>query len=264
MPGTTAGRLALPQVTLCAATSVNVAATICALEASLARIEFGACLLFTDASVALDHPAITVVPIAKMESSEHYSQFLVAHLADYVASPHCLVVQWDGHVINADGWDPAFLDHDYIGASWPQFTDGHDVGNGGFSLRSHRLLRACQSLRIGPVHPEDLMIGRINRALLEAQGMRFAPRALADRFSAERAGDPRSSFGYHGIWHMPRVLGAQTFWDTYRTLDDRATIRHDMVTLVKQIIAGPHGLARAFRLVADRMHDAILKRMTAS
>jgi len=248
---------------MCAATSVNVAATIHAMEASLARIEFGACILFTDAPVVPDHPAITVVPIARLNSSECYSRFLVAHLANHIVTAHCLVVQWDGHVINADRWDPLFLDHDYIGASWPQFSDGHDVGNGGFSLRSLRLLRACQSLHMGPIHPEDVMIGRTNRALLEAQGIRFAPRALADRFSAERAGDPQSSFGYHGVWHMPHVVGAKAFWEIYRTLDDRATIRHDMGALVKQAITGPGGSGRAFRLIIDRIRDAIIKRMTA-
>ena len=35
---------------------------------------------------------------------------------------------------------------DYIGAPWPHFRDGHNVGNGGFSLRSRRLLEACREL----------------------------------------------------------------------------------------------------------------------
>ena len=44
-------RPALPQVTLCAATSVNVKATLRALEASLAQVDFAICKLFTDAPV---------------------------------------------------------------------------------------------------------------------------------------------------------------------------------------------------------------------
>lgn len=253
----TSQRLALPDVTLCAATSVNVQATLRALKASLAQADFAACLLFTDAPVQLDHPAIRVVPIQHLASAPAYSAFLLRQLADHVATSHCLIVQWDGHVIDARHWDPAFLAHDYIGASWPQFGDGHDVGNGGFSLRSRRLLLACQSPRFQQAHPEDVLIGRMHRPWLESQGLRFAPRHLADRFSAERAGDPQCSFGYHGIWHMPRVLGVEQFWEIYRTLDGRGPIRHDFGAVLKQVAQGQGGVGRALQLLADRMVDAI-------
>ncbi|MBA4163130.1 MAG: hypothetical protein C0510_00635 [Erythrobacter sp.] len=250
-------RLHLPQVTLCAATSVNVAATVHALEASLAQIDFAACLLFTDAPVQAAHPAIRTVPVGRLQSTEAYSRFLLAELADHVDTSHCLVVQWDGHVLNPSRWDPAFLDHDFIGARWPQFGDGHDVGNGGFSLRSLRLLRACQSPRFCPAHPEDVKIGRTHRVWLEAQGLRFAPAALADRFSAERTGDPLASFGYHGVWHMPQVLGVKRFWQIYSSLDERGAIRHDLGTVLKQVAKGQGGVGRALHLLADRVVDAI-------
>jgi hypothetical protein len=254
---TTTQRLALPDVTLCAATSVNVQATLRALEASLAQADFAACLLFTDSHVRPDHPGIRIVPVQRLASAQAYSAFLLGHLADHVATSHCLVVQWDGHVLDARHWDPAFLAHDYIGASWPQFSDGHDVGNGGFSLRSRRLLKACQSPRFQQAHPEDVLIGRTHRAWLEAQGLRFAPRSLADRFSAERAGDTLRSFGYHGVWHMPRMLGVDRFWEIYRTLDERSTIRHDFADVLKQVAQGQGGVGRALQLLADRVVDAI-------
>lgn len=249
-------RLALPQVTLCAASSVNVAATLRALEASMAGIDFAACLFFTDAPVVPDHPGITVIPIPRLTSAADYSRFLLFGLVDHISTSHCLIVQWDGHVIDPARWQPAFLDQDYIGASWPQFGDGHDVGNGGFSLRSLRLMQLCQSVPFQRVHPEDLAIGRWHRDWLEDQGMRFAPRALADAFSAERAGDPATSFGYHGVWHMPRVIGVASFWQLYRGLDDRGTIRHDLFTLMRQLYDGPGGTRRALRLLADRVRDA--------
>ena len=256
IPATTQ-RLALPDVTLCAATSVNVPATMRALEASLAQADFAACLLFTDLPMRPDHPGIRIVPIQRLASAKAYSSCLLGQLADHVETSHCLVVQWDGHVLDARHWDPAFLAHDYIGASWPQFSDGHDVGNGGFSLRSRRLLQACQSPRFQQSHPEDVLIGRTHRAWLESQGLRFAPRSLADRFSAERAGDPQSSFGYHGVWHMPRMLGGDRFWEIYRTLDERSTIRHDFGSVLKQVAQGQGGVGRALQLLADRVVDAI-------
>ncbi len=250
-------RLALPDVTLCAATSVNVLATLHALEASLAQVDFAACLLFTDAQVRPDHPGIRIVPIQRLASAQAYSGFLLGHLGHYIETSHCLVVQWDGHVLDARRWDPAFLEHDYIGASWPQFSDGHDVGNGGFSLRSLRLLQACQSPDFAASHPEDVAIARTHRRWLEQQGLRFANRALANRFSSERAGDPAASFGYHGVWHMPRLLGVESFWDLYRTLDDRSTIRHDLGRVLKQLWNGKGGAGRALQLLADRAADAM-------
>jgi len=246
-------RLHLPQVTLCAVTSVNVAATIQALETSLAQVDVAAALLLTDSLVRPDHPDITVVPIAPITSSRAYSDFILTQLVDYIKTSHCLVIQWDGHVLDASRWHPEFFDNDYIGASWPQFCDGHDVGNGGFSLRSRRLMRLCRDPAFLVSHPEDVAIARINRDWLEEQGMRFAPRALADRFAAERAGDVTASFGYHGAWLMPQALGIEPFWTLYHELDDRSTIRHDFSSILEQIGQGQGGWARALRLTLDQL-----------
>jgi hypothetical protein len=246
-------RLALPQVTLCAATSVNVKATLRALEVSLAQVNFAACKLFTDVPVTPAHDGISVVPISRLNSSADYSDFLLSQMADHVETSHCLVAQWDGHVLDAGRWRPDFLDYDYIGASWPQFDDGQDVGNGGFSLRSRRLMEACRNPLFRISHPEDLAIGRLNRNWLEGMGMRFAPREIADLFATERTGNLEMSFGYHGAWLMPYTIGTIPFWTLYRDLDDRSTIRHDFAVILKQIGRGPGGWRRALRLIFDHM-----------
>lgn len=252
-----APRLALPQVTLCAVTSVNVAATLRALEVSLAQIDFAACKLFTDAPVIPTHPGITVVPIARLDSSRAYSDFLLSCLVDHVDTSHCLIAQWDGHLLDADRWRHEFLDYDYIGASWPQFADGQDVGNGGFSLRSKRLIEACGEPQFQASHPEDIAIGRINRHWLEGKGLRFAPRAVADLFSTERTGHLETSFGYHGVWNMPCAIGVEAFWQIYRALDDRSTVRHDFVSLLKEVGRGPGGSLRMTRMIVDRVKYAL-------
>lgn len=251
-----AARLHLPQVTLCAAASVNVNATVRALEVSLAQVDFAACKLFTDAPVALSHSNISVVSIKRLVSSAAYSDFLLSQMVDHVETTHCLVVQWDGHVIDARRWRPEFLDYDYIGASWPQFDDGNDVGNGGFSLRSRRLMEACRNPQFISSHPEDIAIGRENRSWLEGRGLRFASRALADLFSAERDGDLERSFGYHGVWNMPRVVGIEAFWRVYRDLDDRGTVRHDFASIIKDVGHGSGGSLRMARMIFDRMKMA--------
>ena len=61
-------KLCLPSVTLCAATSVNVAATIAALRTSLDKIEFADCMLFTDADVPCAGSNIRLVEIPRLRS----------------------------------------------------------------------------------------------------------------------------------------------------------------------------------------------------
>jgi hypothetical protein len=259
--GHSLSRLELPQVTLCAVTSVNVAATVRALEHSMAQIKFAACKLFTDAEIGPTLMGIDVIRTPRMSSVADYSNFVLTRLVDQIETSHCLMAQWDGHVVNASRWQPAFLDFDYIGARWPQFMDGHDVGNGGFSLRSRRLMEMCKSPEFQPSDAEDVAIARINRNWLEGRGMRFANGVMADRFSAEREGSTQYSFGFHGVWHMPDVIGRDQFWNIYSTLNDRSTIRHDLFKLAATLSQSTQGLKRAAQLIVDQGRDAIQKRI---
>ncbi len=104
-------------------------------------------------------------------------------------------------------WDAAFLDCDYIGAKWYWHEDGMRVGNGGFSLRSRKLLEALQDPRIVLTDAEDLTIGRTFRRLLEREhGIRFASEELADRFSFEVAYPIGKPFGFHGLFNFCRTV----------------------------------------------------------
>ena len=248
--------IALPQVTLVAATSVNLAATVAALRRSLDEVAFGGAMLLSHEQPHDLPEAVDWHRIEPLQSSRAYSEFILRRLPAYVSTSHCLLVQWDGHVLNGARWRDEFLGYDYVGASWPQFQDGHDVGNGGFSLRSRALLEACQHPDFAVSHPEDLAIGRTNRTWLEELGLRFATVDVADRFSAERRGDPLQCFGYHGVWHMPRALGLDDFWRIYVGLDERGTVRHDFGSILWQCAKGRGAPGRAMRLLHDRLVDA--------
>ncbi len=254
---TQSSRIKLENVTLCAVSSTNMAATIEAIHASQSQIEFAQALLFTDrkpqALGLCKNSNIKVVTIDKILSSKDYSRFILKDLAAYITTSHCLIVQWDGHVIDASRWQDTFLEYDYIGASWPQFDDGHNVGNGGFSLRSRRLFDACQALEFEGHHPEDIAIARTNRVMLEKQGLCFAPSELADQFAAERAGDPSNAFGFHGVFLMPRVLGSDTFWQRYISLSDKSSVWIDFIPILGYIIRGSKGWRRAITLVCERI-----------
>ena len=131
-----------------------------------------------------------------------WSRFTVSELAKHVDTSHCLIVHPDGFILNPDKWSDEFLDFDYVGAPWSE-PFRNRVGNGGFSLRSRRLLdwgigHTCQG-------PEDVFICRANYEQLISCGIRFAPIEVASRFSMEHSlpDFPRlpmdESFGFHGL-----------------------------------------------------------------
>ena len=254
-------RLQLPTVTLCAAASVNVPATAAAMSRSLAQVAFADAILFTDAAVPSPTSDLRTVPIARLRSGEDYSEFLLTGLAGHIATEHCLVVQWDGFVLDARQWDPGFLDCDFVGAPWPQFDDGHDVGNGGFSLRSRRLLEACRDQKFQRQHPEDVAIGRTNRSFLEREhGIRFASRQVAERFAFERTLPSRPTFGFHGVFNMVHALGADATWETYRSLDHKSTVFRDYLLMLEQLGGGWSGLKRGAQLTVDLMTERLKRR----
>lgn len=240
-------------MTLCAATSVNVKATVEALRASSEQINFAECILFTDADVFLDR-SVKLVRIDRLASASSYSDFLLQKLVEYVRTDHCLIVQWDGFVIDPAAWDPRFLDFDYIGAPWPQFRDEYNVGNGGFSLRSRRLLEACRDPSFSTDHPEDVAICRTNRNMLEREhDIRFADRATAEKFAYERSAPPGPTFGFHGIFNMIPALGPDRFWEIYSSLDDKRTAFVDFGRLMRQLGEGRQALDRRARLLIDML-----------
>ena len=252
MPSEVVSRLQLPTVTLCAATSTNVDATVAAIASSSEQISFGDVLLLTDSATVESLPWGRIERIAPLRSARHYSQFMLGQLADHVRTEHCLVIQWDGFVIDPRQWDERFLKCDYIGAPWPQFSDSHDVGNGGFSLRSRKLLEACRSPGFTPSHPEDVAIGRVNRAFLEREhGILFADIDAAARFAFERSAPPGRTFGFHGVFNMIPLLGADRFWQIYESLDDRSTVFHDYRLLMRQVASGKCAARRRLELTVD-------------
>ena len=262
--------LALPGVTLACVDTANHALALRALERSRAGVRFARAVLLTDALPAgLAVPAgIDVVSIRPIASRDDYSRFVLKDLVDHVATPHVLLVQWDGYVVNPDAWDPAFADCDYLGARWFWHTDGHDVGNGGFSLRSRRLLQALRDPRIDLVEAEDLTIGRTFRDLLEREhGIRYGSAALADRFSYEAAYPVGAPFGFHGLFNFCRVVPpaelaalASTFSDAIARSPQLAQLLRNCVALgqwlpaiaiAKRVLAAAPDHAEAARLLAQ-------------
>ena len=150
---------------------------------------------------------IEYIQAPPFKTTKDYSDLLLKGLRQYVTGSHVLVIQWDSFILHPELWINDFLQYDYIGAVWPHHPDT-PVGNGGFSLRSVKLLEALESPTITKRHPEDFCICVDNKATLENQfGIRFAPTNVAEQFAVERS-DWHPAFGFHGFFNFYRALGA--------------------------------------------------------
>ena len=242
-------RLRLEAVTLCAIDARSPALAAEALQQSMRHADFGRVVLFTHGfSQALS--GIEVVDIGPIRSGAAYSHAVLRLLPQHIQTPHVLVTQWDGFVVHPAAWTDEFLQFDYIGAVWDDQPEACCVGNGGFSLRSQKLLRAGLDRRIEAEHPEDVMLARRYRALVEGDhGVRFAPPALARRFAYENETPKAPTFGFHGPKNLPAALDTTTLerWldalpdDFFRGRDARrlarALLGHRMVGVAQHLLA---------------------------
>jgi len=214
-------------------TSVAVRATIDALQTSMREADFGRVLLLSDQRPAEPHPAIEWRAIERLDSRSDYSRFMLRELADHITTSHALCIQWDGFVVNGAAWQDRFLDYDYIGAVWPHFGDTRRVGNGGFSLRSRRLLAACKDLPFDGTEAEDIVIARTYRGPLEDLGMRFAPESIAQLFAYERSPPSGHEFGFHGAFNLVRYLSPDQALDLFSSLDKRILTKNERMELLR-------------------------------
>ncbi|BAN23603.1 glycosyl transferase family 17 [Caballeronia insecticola] len=193
-------------------------------------------------------PGIRHCRIAPLNYHE-YSWFMMFALWRLIETDYVLTVQSDGWVLDASNWTDSFFEYDYIGApthiariqseggaQWVQGYSWYErlgqpgqvitpVLNGGFSLRSRKMLRALidhrhikvelnppddligEPLRmqwVGAGPNEDVQLTVVLREQLQAAGLRFAPLDLAMQFSIEHSGPLHRVdtlarlFGHHG------------------------------------------------------------------
>lgn len=173
--------------------------------------------LFED-RIICEEPSISIC------NMKDYSRFMIYHLNDHISTDFTLTIQHDGFIINPDAWRNEFLNYDYIGAPWPKreqafitpFGEHISVGNGGFSLRSKKLLELPSKVEVpfdvvsmnnfykmfGSVNwNEDGNICVHNRHIFEENGCKFAPLEVAKYFSYESPLDINANivpFGFHG------------------------------------------------------------------
>ena len=193
-------------------------------------------IVFSDTEEGWD--ATKFVQIPKITSIEAYNELLLAEAWKHVDTDFVQVIQWDGHVINPRAFRPQFLEVDYIGAVWPHHKTRR-VGNGGFSLRSRRLMKAAYSLLVDvpgwQTQPEDDLICRTLGERLEAEhNIEFAKGMLAQRYSVEWDFEfDDLPFGFHGL----ALLIAEHKHDIAGLLDRLAPIRGWQLRVMSQLIS---------------------------
>lgn len=208
-------KLQLSDVTLVAVDTVCHQLVALAVKQCTDSAQFGAVQIHTDNAEpfqgrGLDATFVSVPPFSNVDEVMTYCWY---RLPSYIKTSHALMVQWDSGIVCPAQWNKKFLEYDYIGAPWGWHGDAHEVGNGGFSLRSRRLMRylAKRPQEFPLEDPEDDVLCRRYRPSLERSGFRWAPHDLALRFSFERTGFSSigGHFGYHGIFNWPRVFTAE-------------------------------------------------------
>ncbi len=217
--------LHIPYTTLCCIDCYNHELSINAIKHCLQVCSFERAIFITDKSYNLEN--IEVVKIPNIRTKEQYSVFILKELSKYFDTDFILLIQYDGFIVNPESWSMEFQNYDYIGAKWPWFGDGFNVGNGGFSLRSKRLMQvlgsddfkiSADSLTYGE---DDYICVRYRRILENEYRIKFAPESVADRFSYERTDPVGKPFGFHGLQNMWRYLKDEELTDFIELLHNR-------------------------------------------
>lgn len=198
-------KLQLPTITLLIADGVNASRAVKVIDKCKAVADFGAVKLLTHLPVESEH-RIEIMPLKSLIA---YSIFCLTEMYKYIDTEFCLVVQRDGWIINPGAWTDDWLQYDYVA---PLFVQHDDVGSGGFSLRSKRIMEAAaQRYRAWDGTDEDAhllqeSVGSYEDGVLSLQmiydGFKYAPKSEAMKFGQGGNKNPQYYYshplGFHG------------------------------------------------------------------
>lgn len=158
--------------------------------------------------------------ISPINNLTDYNNFIVKELHKHIDTEFLLFIQTDGYPLNPDAWLDEYYRYDYIGAPWTWVPMSHReklcpvgqcVGNGGFSLRTKKILEESakydydpEDKELIPLHSgngshveEDTFMCRVIDKELKSKGITFAPCELATFFAVENR-IYSAQFGFHG------------------------------------------------------------------
>lgn len=210
-----------------------------ALNKSISTHKFDDILLVSDRQLNLSSKYRFVQINDSNFNKISYDIFCFKQLINFITTDHVLIVQPDSMAVKEEFWKDDFLNYDYVGSPYnlsnPVIKNalindfcldnlknktGWIVGNGGFTIRSKKLLEVLSKDEFVPhqynpktkqyIYGEDFHQTLIYREKLENQfNIKFAPMELALEFSTENLVDDGSSFGFHGWQNIPWFLSEE-------------------------------------------------------
>jgi Tfp pilus assembly protein PilF len=258
-------------VTLVAVDCAYPALAAKALLRSAALLPVARTLLLTDSAEKFS--GVDVVNIAPIKSRAAYSRFMLKALSQHIETDYALVVQWDGFVIHDNAFAEEFWNYDYVGAKWPHVQGDFRVGNGGFSLRSKKLLEALRSdaIEFREEENEDETICIRYRDCLETQyGIAFASERVADRFAFDVSRPLGRTFGFHGVFNFWQALSNDELVTFARTAPEAiaeglgfGSLTKNLVDLKRIDVAREFVTRRLASLPGDTSAHALRARLDA-
>ena len=261
----------LKDITLVTVTSVDVDEAVMALELSSQNLHFGSIKLLSSQKPKNLDKNIEFIEINELNLIG-YSKYILNELGKHIDTNYCLIVQADGFVINSNLWTNEFLNYDYIGATWPKqlktinpsgtiSMNRNRVGNGGFSLRSKKLLNVCEQIDFDklklPIYSEDLIICHFLYDLMLENGINFAPIEIANKFSIESIIDENKFntefvFGFHGKYLLKSNPLIVKIIDEYRLLKTNTTEDTNFIEAKNLFLLGLDSINRKNYIQAEK------------
>lgn len=138
----------LPDVTLLAISSDRVESNVKALEHSMKLMEFGAVKFLSHRKPEYLPEGIQFEECAELKCIRDFDYYAFKELGKHVTTSHALMIQDHAYLLHTDVWRDEFLNFDFCGALWeprmeflsPSSFTLARLGNGGFSLRSKRIM----------------------------------------------------------------------------------------------------------------------------
>jgi tetratricopeptide (TPR) repeat protein len=259
-------------ITLVAVDCAYPALAAKALRHSAALLPVARVLLLTDSKESFD--GVEVVSITSIKSREAYSQFMLKQLVNHIDTDYALVVQWDGFVIHDNAFADEFWNYDYIGAKWPHVKGEFRVGNGGFSLRSRKLLEALRDDAIefrDDENEDEAICIRYREGLETKHGIVFPDERVADRFAFDVSRPVGRTLGFHGVFNFWQVLSEEELTVFSRTAPEPiaqglgfSALTKNLVDLKRNTVANEFLVRRLASVPYDTSAKELRARLNAA
>ncbi len=222
-------RVSLPDVTLVMVETREHELAYLAVGECLDKAEFGNVLIFTDQAGYFRGQG-DIIHVPDWPEKIGWSRHTWQGISPYMRTSHALCIQWDSWIMDPGKWRDEWLQYDFIGAPW-WYKDGKNVGNGGFSLRSTRLMRYLRDHRDRfPCHTalDDDLLCRGYRPELEDRGFVWAPQDVAQDFAFECVRPDKSAthFGFHACFNFGIVLDRDRLIERARLMNKSEYIKN--------------------------------------